>query len=316
MSLFLNAMHPRSGQRLPRGANVHVLAGVVDGLSLPPTGREMRHGFSVLVGKIGSITPDLWSQSPDEGQTIGSDAEPSHLSVILGGPGKTTLTVPLANTLFQTGRRSTLLASEWSFTISSKKPRSFGYKLVRSAEKRHGIINVSRLTNNHKAAIRLPLLPITHPRKILEGLGNILAKVDINGKPAPASQELQANIPRWLEVLRSQFGSGHIPGVGVWALVIPRHLIENVKITPEVMLEIAREKSPKYERTLDGDRLQPAGSKLAFEMSTFMERIAWEASPTIKVVLQHGGHIHRICKSSGFENFCISLLSLHSKRRR
>lgn len=315
MSRLVNALHPRTGHSSLPHPNFQVLAGVVDGLSPAPKGGEMQHGFSVLFGRIGGITPDLWPQSANERQTTGTETEPSHLTVMLGGPGSPSLTVPLANTLFQTGRRSTLLASEWSST-RSRQTRWFDYKLVRSAEKRHAVINVFGLTSGRKTAFRVPLLPITHPRKILEGLGNILAKVDIDGQPAPASQELQANIPRWLEVLRSQVGAGHVRGVGVWALVIPKHLVENVKLAPEVVLDVLKSGSQKFKRILDSDRLGPGGGKLAFEMSTDMERVSWEASPMLKVIFQHGGHLHKICKSPGLETSVISLLSLHSKRRR
>ncbi|KKY36636.1 putative v-type c subunit family protein [Diaporthe ampelina] len=75
--------------------------------------------------------------------------------------------------------------------------------MVRSAEKQSQVIDLPFSVMFDQIDMKAPLVPITHPRKILEGLGNIIAKVEVDGEPCPASMELQTNIPRLMEARRA-----------------------------------------------------------------------------------------------------------------
>lgn len=265
-------------------ADLHVLAAVVDGVASTWPSREMRDGFSIQLGSLHDILPGLWDEATNAPSN--PESEPSCLSVLL--PRDLTLTLPLANTLFQTGRRSTLLASVW------------GDGWPKIIEKRSQTVNLSRLAELRRSGVHVPLVPITHPRMILEGLGNILAKIDIEGEPSPASKELQVNIPRLLEARRLRPTSTQGPGpVGVWALVIPgseiwgpgdRHLNASPETTREALLSFLTKISVLHHSS-------PAYGKLAYELSSEREGLAWEISPFLDHILQRGAHFHKICET-------------------
>lgn len=271
MSGLVASLRPQP--RLP-SHTFHVLAAVVDGLCPSWPSREIRDGFSIQLGSLQGILPGLWDETTPA--TADSKNEPASLSVLLNE--QALLTLPLANTLFQNGRRSTLLASEW------------GGGVLKTIEKRSQTIDLSRLPQMRTVAVHAPLVPITRPRMILEGLGNILAKVDIEGKASPASQELQVNIPRLLEARRLQSDVGHVPGpVGVWALVIPGYILGGLG-------DRSLTASPETIRRNALRHLGPAYGKLAYELSTERESMAWELSTVLGDILKKGAHFHKICK--------------------
>lgn len=198
------------------------------------------------------------------------------------GEAKVTLTLPLANTLFQNGTRSTLLVSEWG---QAEGTRGEELKLLRIAEKRSQLINLPSAVLAVELNVRAPLVPITQPRKVLETLGNILAKVEINGESSPASKELQANIPRFVEARRTLAHTNAFTGrVGVWAIVYPKHMFQYGNDLV------------KFWIVLGARFLGTALGKLAFDMSTDPERVAWETEPVIRKALFGGAHMHRICE--------------------
>jgi len=74
--------------------------------------------------------------------------------------------------------------------------------------------------------VSVPLVPITRPRRIAAGLGNIVRQTEMDGKPSPASRELEVVIPRILKA-RDRATSTAVAGpVTVWALVAPREAVE------------------------------------------------------------------------------------------
>lgn len=321
MSRLVSSLRPPGKERGPViTPSFHVLAAVVDGLG-PRFGiREMQHGLSIQFGELASLLPDLWDKATDATPLGRAEPEPSYLSVLLGQEDSLAATVPLANTLFHTGRRTTLLASEWGAYGAPGRPFGALYEALRTVEKRTQKIDLSGLSSKHKTTVRSPLIPITHPRMILEGLGNILAKVGIEGQPSPASKELQANIPRWLEARRSQSsGSEHASGpVGVWALIIPRDLVGLGDSALEASPETTKKALLDFQDRLDWRSLGSASGKLAFEMTLEAERTAWESRPFLTTILAAGGHLHKICEAPKFPQSCSSpfLTSSHSKRWR
>lgn len=320
MSRLVSALRPPGKNRGPAATpNIHVLTAVVDGLCPHRGSREMQHGFSIQLGMLASMLPDLWDDTTNATPSGRSDPEPSYLTVILRNKGNISATVPLANTLFETGRPSTLLASEWGVR-SLGRPFGAIYEQLRISEKRTQKIDLSGISRTQKIFTYSPLMPITHPRMIFECLGNILAKVSIEGEPSPASKELQANIPRWLEARRSQSSdSEHAPGpVGVWALIIPGHLLGTADNALEASPETIKKALLNFQDQAGWARLGSAARKLAFEMSLEAERVAWELSPLLPALLTRGGHFHRICKPPELSESCCSslLTSSHSKRRR
>jgi hypothetical protein len=273
-----------------------VLAAAVDGLCSRSPSRELQEGLSIHIGHLDCLLPGLWDDQ-DAVQSIShSVAEPdqsSSLSILF--PQKTTattdarisVTLPLANTLFSNGRRSTLLASEWrTATGFSNTP----VEMVRSAEKRSQVIDLPFSILFNQVQMQAPLVPITHPRKILEGLGNIIAKVQVDGEPCPASMELQTNIPRLIEVRRSLTHSSPISGaIGVWAMIYPKHMF----LPQEDMVRFGYLIKSKY--------LGSAIGKLAFDMSSDLERLAWEREGVLRHAFFLGARLHKISESNSLQ---------------
>lgn len=262
----------------------------------------MQEGLSIQLGSLDSLLPGLWDEASDktpENQTRSGEpgSESAHVSVALRKSAYRlnmhTVTLPLANTLFHNGRRTTLLASEWLVSTFGDKCMN----LTRMTEKRSQKIDLPMPLSEETQRIhmRCPLVPITHPRKIVEGLGNILAKVDIEGEPSPASRELQVNIPRLLQLRHSRLN--HDPAsarIGVWALVIPEHLMNNDgDQRPTSLKPMSRNPSSFYSYICRG-RLGTAIDKLAFEMTHALDRMAWQRSNVMGEILLQGGRLHQL----------------------
>lgn len=300
MTTLVYALRPkRDSNQIP---TIHVLAAVVDGLCPRYPNREMQEGFSIQLGKMPTLLPGLWDETNMVPKSLESNHKPSHLSLFFNrtarGQDTLSVTLPLANTLFQTGRRSTLLASEWTANGPASDSVRSPMRLLRMAEKRTQSVDLSLIDDRQNFLVRCPLVPITRPRMIIEGLGNILAKVDIEGEPSPASKELQVNIPQWIQARQSQPNSDHAPGpVGVWALVIPGQLItKHDSNIGSALPETVKEALFDFGIKMKSNRLGTAIDKLAFEM-THQERMAWQMTPVLRDILSNGAHIHKICKS-------------------
>ncbi|KAJ4396956.1 hypothetical protein N0V93_001179 [Gnomoniopsis smithogilvyi] len=319
MQTLLERRSDARKQSIPKQA-INVLTAVVDGLYPQHGYRGMQEGLSLQFGSLDCLLPGLWDEAPTDAATIHTQyAEPgfesAHVSVSLRTSAyqreTCTVTLPLANTLFHNGRRTTLLASEWVFDPSGNQHMN----LLRMVEKRIQEIDLPMPSTTshkelHKIRMRCPLVPITHPRKIVEGLGNILAKVEINGELSPASKELQVNIPLLLQARQSQ--SDYDPKsarIGVWALVLPESLFLDHR-HQKTSLESPREPSLRYNPTLRMDRLGTAVDMLAFEMEHAGDRTAWQRTNIMRDILLQGGRLHQILSGGGEWGAKASLLSL------
>lgn len=199
---------------------VSVLGAVVDGLCpLQPSGMP-RTGFSILHGNQDEILPDLWV-GKREYKFRAAEVQASvtvSFRPLLGDFHPLNVTIPLAQTIFQNGRPSTLLATRWKAGLSGS------YELQSLIEKDSQVIVPSLASIQAHASVSVPLYPISTPRQIVSGLGNIVRQVDIEGKASPASQELEATIPKLLD-RRARLNPDLEPTpLAVWALIIPADL--------------------------------------------------------------------------------------------
>ncbi|KAK7741952.1 hypothetical protein SLS62_010847 [Diatrype stigma] len=206
-------------------SQIDILAGVVDGIPSTLPLSDPHRGLSILYSSTSSILPNLWdpsSFSPETEQDKASSV--SFLSNPLAGDPRTVdVTIPLANTIFQNGRRSTLFASRWQ-----KGP---SHSLVHEATRQKQTQKVApRGTSVNHTLPFLPLLPLIAPRKIVAGLGNILRQVEVDGSPSPASKELEVLIPQIFDVREKRYGTSSSGPIGVWAWVIPPHVVETEKL--------------------------------------------------------------------------------------
>ncbi|KAI1334011.1 hypothetical protein F5Y15DRAFT_403120 [Xylariaceae sp. FL0016] len=208
--------------------NIDVLSGVVDGLG--PQKRsslgEPLSGFSILHGPTANILPGLWDPVSFD-TTRHSQDTASSISFITnpleGDTRPLEITLPLANTIFQNGRRSTLYASKWQnsqdgYTTTSSRNQ----KIAQSMSANGPAIK--------HASPKIPLIPLAPPRKIVAGLGNIVRQVEVDGNATPASKELEDLIPKVFESRLKQYRISSQGPIGVWCWVIPSHVIESMNL--------------------------------------------------------------------------------------
>jgi len=221
MSSLLRGFSSASSSEDSSSTDVDILAAVVDGLCPGKPGASPSSGLSILHGRSEAILPSLWEENVTSPRT--SVDSPSSISVslspFLGDCRSVEVTIPLANTVFHNGRRSTLLASQW------RKNESGEYRRIRSAAKlSQAIVPALKSIQTH-SSVSVPLLPFTPPRKIVAGLGNIVRQTELDGKALPASRELEEKIPRLLEARCAASAQNTLGPISIWALIIPPHAI-------------------------------------------------------------------------------------------
>ncbi|KAF3762435.1 hypothetical protein M406DRAFT_332816 [Cryphonectria parasitica EP155] len=175
----------------------HVLAAVVDGLCprSSPLYHEMQEGLSIQFGSLDTLLPGLWNDTTDATQHVQGSAEPSYLSVSVEGKGlpatRISISLPLANTLFHNGRRTTLLVSEWKTEGRGDSSSAASVQLLRMAEKRSQTID----------------LPGARLHKILSGGGAWGAKAKLLSLDPQTSYGQESEEDELLRFQRSFYGS-------------------------------------------------------------------------------------------------------------
>ncbi|KAI1755290.1 hypothetical protein F4782DRAFT_443429 [Xylaria castorea] len=278
MSTLLETLYKPTSTVQTNRPSLHVLSGITDSLSSRRPSGEARSGFSVLYGPANNILPGLWGEEGFDGTSQDSNACVSFLTnPLLRNTGTLEVTVPLANTVFQNGRRSTLYASRWdtgsegSIALRVKRP-----KMMQRIAERDGPVN-------HTLSM-IPLLPLTPPRRIVAGLGNIVRQVEVDGCVTPASKELEAIIPKIFEERAHHNPTSSPRPIGVWCWVIPPHCMKA--------------------RKFDSLKLFQAGS------SQTETDIALSSMEIFSELLSSGCRLHRILSGGGGWGLKQGLLSL------
>jgi hypothetical protein len=213
-----------------------VLSAVVDGLPLPEAGEGKRsgtgvsEGFAVLQGYMDQLLPGLWEVRNQGGRQDGRAGLVFRVPGLAGNEvrdrGDMDVTVPVANTVFQNGRTSTLFAARWAGATWRD------FTAVERLDTRSGVVRVP-VEAGEGTGVTVPLLSITPLRTVKSALGNILKQFEVEGKAVPASKELEDVVPKLLES-RRRMGLGEIRGpLNVWALVVPARLAGNWR--PDVL---------------------------------------------------------------------------------
>ncbi|KAI1458001.1 hypothetical protein F4805DRAFT_426231 [Annulohypoxylon moriforme] len=227
---------------ISKSESLDALCAVTDGLTPKRLFSEPQAGFSILYGSTKNILPDL--QDHDNSQSVLDQDMESSVSFLSNPLAKDArpleITLPLANTVFQTGRRTTLFANYWRRDSSGNlgRPQTFTKPTQRICPN----INIAGHTRS-----LLPLLPLIPPRKIVAGLGNIVRQVEVNGSATPASKELEDLVPKIFDI-RSKRDVSYSPGpIGVWCWVIPPHVVEKYNL---LSLKVFQAESPQSEAEL------------------------------------------------------------------
>lgn len=208
-----------------------MLAAAID--QVPRYYRELDYfgsseGISVIRGSSKRLLSRVWDATPPPAKA--QQASLQFIPPRAPSMPPMTVTLPLANTLFTTGKPHALFVSRWA-TAKGRSP-----EVLETLEREQATIAPKTADRRAKGralatSLRANLIPVTPPRKILASLGNILSRVEIDGRPAPASRELEDVVPRLIEQRRerlsSDHGEDHTPAgpIGVWALTIPEALV-------------------------------------------------------------------------------------------
>ncbi|KAB8299076.1 hypothetical protein EYC80_001198 [Monilinia laxa] len=210
---------------------------VVDGLAPSPNDilRAERTGpLEGLSFMHGSRTQVLTSKSvwkPESFKT--NTTNPDKLAhLILSGKSRskqseqalaTTISLPLANTLFVNGKHSTLEVSQWS------RRGGCEYKRIRYVEKQYQHIKAFHHESTMVPPIFVPAVPLSLPRPIANGLGNIVRQLAFGPEDTdnrPASSELETQVTRYMEYSKLH------TNIGVWALIYRKGILDpNLKAT-------------------------------------------------------------------------------------
>ena len=151
-----------------------------------------------------------------------SSSEKSRKSISTAEKGKrnlqtlTTITLPLANTIFQTGHLATLRQSEWRLSVDPPGwHREEAAKELTSASitwPSHYPISMPITTN----FLTIELVSLTVPRKIEASMGNIIRQLKEGSAPIPASRDLEESVTEYFQAQKMPPRP-----LSVWALVSP-----------------------------------------------------------------------------------------------
>jgi len=175
-------------------------------------GTRPKEGFSILYGQERKTISPLWKN--DEVPPSRSPSMQSSITLRKGLTGPSDLTLPLANTLFKTGRLSTLLVSRWEY----KPSEDTFFAIEQPAERANVVINVFPDVVHQLPKSFIPAVALTPARPIVSGLGNIVRTIDFGGEEGtgPASRELESTVTKYLNTM----GYGNTT-IDVWALITP-----------------------------------------------------------------------------------------------
>ncbi len=296
-------------QRLPLSSDgsISLVAAVVAGLTVPHrshTSPGPVSGLSIAYGHADALVPGLWHGSSKRAArrssrgSIGSDLDTEAAITVDVPPlvgsqagGSTKVTLPLVNTIFQNGRRSTLLASLWRRAAAPARSQAqeaeppLQCAAVESRE--HQRIVPQLPASDSTAAVSVPVFAISQPLTIASGLGNIVRQVvakqadgvpdDTRTKAEPAARTLEAAIPALLAARRRAQPALQDGALAVWGLVVPAHLV------------------PFYEQLrAEGPGLAPVASD-ADHSPAAEQQAATAVSTHFTALLAAGCRLHRIC---------------------
>ncbi|KAL2199958.1 hypothetical protein P885DRAFT_29485 [Corynascus similis CBS 632.67] len=292
-NVFLSRLLAASGMADVEPSNVSVLTAAVD--EVPRYDRRLDYfasseGISILRGHKRRILPSLhFSTATSASPSLPSDQQPA-------SPSPFRVHVPLANTLFANGRQNTMSASQWWFP----NQLHIGSQLPVLKQKVHltnqTVIlppNDLGFTPGSGTGVSGRIIPVTPARRVVGSMGNILSKIEINGEPAPASQELEHIVHLLLKPPRKlredNHGSDHTTRgpLDVWAMIIPPEHVESDRVTPPLPLD---EYHPNREW-----------------------RLARHCSNAVALHLAYGCRLHRVLSGGGGWGAKQGLLSLDSQ---
>ncbi|KAK7509709.1 uncharacterized protein IWZ02DRAFT_459772 [Phyllosticta citriasiana] len=293
-------------------SGIRVLSAVVDALPAPKPG-YIAEGISYVLlvksepGEKADVDPD--EVDHDELGTLEfrltdkwydnkmPEARPRR------GLGRThhRVAIKLANTLFQSGRKKTMLDVKYLVDPTGDLHLAHHEWLAHCSIPYHfgdvyGITDYDQRVSKTEKRLNLPLIPLTEPRKISVSLGNILRAVELpDGSQRPASHELEANLDSYFRATGQQ--PHQRP---VWAFLTNKSGAER----SDVVLHNA-----KFLSALVEGSSNPSGLQAMWEMPD-LESSAQYVDALYQSILLDGGKLQRILSGGGGWGNKAGLLAL------
>lgn len=204
-----------------------------------------------------------------------------------------TIQIPLANTIFHTGYSATMFSHQWK-----KSKGMTDINLEKKTQLKHLSIHwPDTLWDRRFVTLSIPLVPLTVPRCIEAGMGNIIRRVlGSDQKSMTASQELEETVPQY-------FSSRGTPphSMTVWALVIPQDII--LPVANKTTDLLAKEVPNSENAETDSPSLNSLFLALWRRNPPGWNDIVWSA-------VTQGARLHRVLSGGGGWGKKAGLLSL------
>lgn len=201
--------------------------------------------------------------------------------------------LPLANTVFQTGKTTTMSLSKWTINdVHATKPLTLSTK---KSVSRHGIhiADLDGSPDDLVSAFSIPLIPLTVPRLVEGCMGNIIRRLTgPGGETITASSELEDVVPRFFKSRGEPAQS-----TTAWALVVPRANVDAAAARTSQLLD------KLGDATTDEDALDKRWEQL------------WRCDPPawntlVSQQLAEGARLHRVLSGGGGWGMKVGLISL------
>ncbi|KAL6247222.1 hypothetical protein RBB50_005565 [Rhinocladiella similis] len=217
----------KPNSRTARVRKVRTCAAIVDALPVPQN-KGLKPDIKTAEGIALLLTREHFDESwimherkYDASETeASSPGSISFLSTICRSvlspswPTRCRLTLPLANTLFLNGQQHTMVCDQWAVPVGYLETRA----VVQTTHKLRHVSVESGCEPEGFLQGHIPLQALTPEREITQFMGNILAKIEINGVSVPASRELESAVTEFVAS-----NPDHGP-VAVYALIRPAHI--------------------------------------------------------------------------------------------
>lgn len=304
--IFARALKHQFGATV---SGIRVVAAIVDALPAPETG-YIAEGISYMI--LAPVGDQNLVVAPDEADQGDKGTLEFKFSDKWLDGSQSNATVPwgetdyrvafnLANTLFLSGRKKTLLDATYLLDPSGDLHLAQHEWLAHCSIPYHDgetrfLSNFNNRALETDIVLNLPLVPLTEPRKISDSLGNILRTVELpDGTQRPASHELEANLESYFRTTKQQPHPRP-----VWALLTDESGVERSCLVFH---------NAKFMDALHGEASQRSALEIIWSKSD-LEASAEYKIPLRESILLDGAKLQRVLSGGGGWGDKAGLLAL------
>ncbi|EXJ54339.1 hypothetical protein A1O7_09678 [Cladophialophora yegresii CBS 114405] len=221
--------------------DVNCVYGVVDALPVPIAVSTREDGPSPrLTGKEGLavfLSSDAWRSRSRDASTTAHGVEEAESATTLefatafdpsdldAGDDQGTVTsrrvnLPVANTIFVNGQRTTLFKDGWEIKFRETDEPTVNFRYRKPLSSYH--IDLGCHPDEIVKGGSSPLQQLTEPRKVVGSMGNVLAQIEVGTEAIPASRELEKAVQTFIDRNPTSTAQGPLL---VYALIRPESMM-------------------------------------------------------------------------------------------